>query len=193
VLLSEKLPEKNFFLVGKILPIGMCVAGIVFFTFKMYNEIQWKTIAVKSLQGQTKKMLPQYEKLYPYMRNNAFFLYNYGAELNVAKQHRESITLLNECQNKFNDYDVQMLLADNLYHIGNFTESIETYQHAANMIPCRFLPLYTQFKIYKEIGNIDEATRIAQKIVGKQIKVNSRTVKIIIERAENFLKKTTVE
>ncbi|MGV8090431.1 MAG: O-antigen ligase family protein [Mangrovibacterium sp.] len=187
VLFSKEFPKGKMSIIGKIHIIGISVAGIAFFSFKMYNEMQWKTIAVKSLQGQTQQMLPQYERLYPYMRNNALFLYNYGAELNLAKQHRKSITLLNECQVKFNDYDLQMLLADNFYHIGDTLKSIQTYQHAANMIPCRFLPLYREFEIYKDTGNINEATSIAQKIVGKQIKVNTKTVVTIIERAENYL------
>ena len=189
VIFCEKLTEKRLFFVRRILLIGIFVAGIVFLSFKMYNEMKWKTIAEKSLKGMTKKMLPQYEKLYPYMKNNSLFLYNYGAELHIAKQYRKSINILNECQNTFNDYDLQILLADNLLHIGDTNKAIQAYQHAANMIPCRFLPLYRQFEILKKIGNTNKAKRIAQEIVTKDIKVNSKTIETIIESAENFLRK----
>ncbi|HTO16359.1 MAG TPA: O-antigen ligase family protein [Edaphocola sp.] len=113
VLFSAWLPGKKLSLLTRIPIIGVCLLGVSFITFKMNNELKWKDIAVKSFQGKTKLMLPNYAKLYPNMRHNELFLYNYGAELNVAGQYKESIMLLNECLSKYNDYDLQMLLADN--------------------------------------------------------------------------------
>ena len=67
------------------------------------------------------------------MNYNSLFLYNYGAELNVAKRYEKSITLLFESQEKFNDYDLQIVLANNYFHIGNITEAIKIYQSAENI------------------------------------------------------------
>jgi len=187
VAFSVRLYEKNLPLIIRIPIIGVCFLGIILFSFRMNCELKWKDIAVKSLQGQTKQMLPKYEKLYPYLKYNSLFLYNYGAELNVARQFERSKILLNECQKKFNDYDLQMLLADNYYHIGDTTEAIIIYQHAENMIPCKFLPLYRQFEIYKKNEKVSNAKEIAQKIVEKQVKVKSTTVESIIEKADNYL------
>jgi O-antigen polymerase len=186
---SEWLPKKEVSLIIKVPIIGSCLFGIIFFSLRMNHGLKWKDIAVKSLQGKTKQMIPKYEELYPYLKYNSLFLYNYGAELNVAKQYKKSIILLNECQKKFDDYDLQMLLADNYYHIGDTAEAIKTYQYAENMIPCKFLPLYCQFEIYKKNKNASNAREIAQKIVKKQIKVKSTTVESIIENADNYLNK----
>jgi len=184
---SEWLPEKNLPLIIRIPIIGVCFLGVILFSFRMNCELEWKDISIKSLQGQTKQMLPKYEKLYPYLKYNSLFLYNYGAELNFVRQFERSKILLKECQKKFNDYDLQMLLADNYYHIGDTTEAISIYQHAENMIPCKFLPLYRQFQIYKKNENVSNAKEIAQKIVEKQVKVKSTTVESIIEKADNYL------
>jgi O-antigen polymerase len=188
VLFSEKLPDKKLPLIIRIPAIGICFLGIIFFSFRINYEIEWKDIAVKSLQGKTKQMLPKYEKLYPHLKNNSLYLYNYGAELNVSKRYSKSIELLNECQENYNDYDLQMLLADNYYHIGDTAEAIRIYQYAEKMIPCRFLPLYRQFEIYKENKNTIRAREIAEEIVKKQVKVKSSIVNSIIGRAENYLK-----
>nr|WP_321486270.1 hypothetical protein [uncultured Draconibacterium sp.] len=76
--------------------------------------MQWKKTATNSLKGSTEEMLPEYEKLYSTpLKQNPFFLYNYGAELNYTKKYDKSIEVLIECVNKFNDYDLQLLLADN--------------------------------------------------------------------------------
>lgn len=187
VVFSVRLYKKNLSLIIRIPIIGVCFLGVILFLFRMNCELEWKDIAIKSLQGQTKQMLPKYEKLYPYLKYNSLFLYNYGAELNVARQFERSKILLNECLKKLNDYDLQMLLADNYYHIGDTTEAIRIYQHAENMIPCKFLPLYRQFEIYKKNENVSNAKEIALKIVDKQVKVKSTIVESIIEKADNYL------
>jgi O-antigen polymerase len=188
VLFSVKLPDKKLPLIIRIPTIGICFLGIIFFSFRINYELEWKDIAIKSLHGKTKQMLPKFEKLYPYFKYNSLFLYNYGAELNVSKRYSKSIELLNECQENYNDYDLQMILADNYYHIGDTAEAIRIYQYTENMIPCRFLPLYRQFEIYKENKNIIRAREIAEEIVEKQVKVKSSIVNSIIGRAENYLK-----
>lgn len=193
VLFAEKLPNKKILLMVKISIIGFCLGGIIFFSFRMYYEMEWKETAVKSLQGKTNQMLPKYEKLYPHLKNNSLYLYNYGAELNALKKYTKSIAILNKCQKGYNDYDLQMLLADNFYHIGDTTKAIKTYEYAKNMIPCRFLPLYRQFEIYKENENTIRAIEIAKEIVDKQVKIKSSTVNSIIIHAENYLNENAKE
>lgn len=82
-----------------------------------------------------------------------------------------------------------MLLADNYYHIGDTAKAIQTYRYAANMIPCRFLPLYLQFKIHAEDGNTKRLKTLTKEIVNKQVKIESNTVRLIIKEARNYLKK----
>ncbi len=111
---------KNISIKNTPVLIAVRVAVIITCTTLLLNtykqivaEIKWKETAMNSLSGKTKAMLPEYEKLYPVLKNNPFFLYNYGAELNVAGEFDKSISKLNECKKRFNDYDLQMLLADN--------------------------------------------------------------------------------
>ncbi|WP_321287536.1 hypothetical protein [uncultured Sunxiuqinia sp.] len=151
--------------------------------------MKWKEIATKSLNGKTEEMLPEYEKLYrnSLLKKHPFFLYNYGAELNYAEQYARSTAILVVCQKKFNDYDLQMLLADNYEQTGETELAIQQFDRAANMIPCRFLPLYRIFKIYKQSDNIEKAKKYARLLVCKQIKIPSPTVKAIKLEAKKFL------
>lgn len=164
----------------------------LFYTCKQVNaEMKWKTIAMNSLRGNTKKMLPEYKKLYSTsLKQNPFFLYNYGAELNVAGKFDTSIEILTECKKRFNDYDLQMLLADNYYQKGEVERAIEVYKYASNMVPCRFLPLYNQFEIYKETAQYSDAAKCANDIASKKIKVPSYTIRSIKAQAENYLKES---
>ncbi|WP_159517828.1 O-antigen ligase family protein [Sunxiuqinia indica] len=195
--LSLLLPEKKIMIGYSKVNVGLrgvlaivSVLGIVYVFLQVQAEMKWKEIALKSLNGETEEMLPEYEKLYrnsPLMED-PFFLYNYGAELNYAGQYARSTAILVECKRKFNDYDLQMLLADNLEQTGETELAIQQFDRAANMIPCRFLPLYRIYLCHRKSGNLSKALKYASLIVAKQVKVNSPSVKLIKKEAREFLK-----
>lgn len=186
ILIENITYERNRFAVQMPVLI-FCVSSILFFSYKMYYEIQWKTVAVKSLQGKTKQMLPRYHQLYPKLNRNALFLYNYGAELNQAKQYKKSIEILNECQQYLNDYDIQMLLASNYNSINDTVKTIIKFQNAANMIPCRFMPLYEIFKIHRNSEQLESALRYAHIILNKKVKVPSLKVMSIKSEVTEYI------
>ncbi|MGV8138575.1 MAG: hypothetical protein AB2L20_25515 [Mangrovibacterium sp.] len=135
---------------------------------------------MSSLRGNTEEMLPEYRKLYlSGLKRNPFFLYNYGAELNVAGKFDESIAILNECKKRFNDYDLQMLMADNYKALGKHGDSERHLKIAATMCPLRFMPLYELAKLYKATGRHEKAIALAKTILNKRVKVPSPTVNAI--------------
>jgi O-antigen polymerase len=167
--------------------IGICIFGTIYYSQKMIAELKWKKISEKSLDGETITMLPEYAKLKTILNSNPYFLYNHGAELNIAGKYGESIQVLKVCESNFNDYDLQMLLADNYYNIGRIDKTIQTYVYASNMIPCRFLPLYHLFENYKELHEKDKAMSYAKEILNKKIKVQSHTVLTIKSIANDYV------
>jgi O-antigen polymerase len=80
-----------------------------------------------------------------------------------------------------------MILADNYYQKGNIEESVQIFIHASNMIPCRFLPLFRLFEIYKESGQYELAEKWAKEIKNKMVKIPSPTVSFIQNEANLFL------
>ena len=150
----------------------------------MYLDMKWAEIAKRSLSGQTEKMLPYYSKMKPQMKHNPLFLYNYAAELNYVENYDESLAITKECLESLNDYDVQLLLADNLSNISRIDESINAYQQAANMIPCRFEPLDGIMNLYLSKGDTLCAVKVAHEIVEKSVKIPSLRVNQIIESAQ---------
>jgi O-antigen ligase len=194
VLLQKKETEiKNtpVSIITRSVIVLSCTFFIAYTFMQICAEMKWKTIAMNSLNGNTEEMLPEYDKLYStLLKQNPFFLYNYGAELNVAGKFDKSAGILTECKKRFNDYDLQLLLADNYHKKGEPEKAIQTYQHASNMIPCRFLPLYQIFEIYKDCGQMDMAAKYAHEIMNKKVKIPSLTVNSIKEEAEEYLKET---
>ncbi len=153
----------------------------------MYLDLKWAEMSKRSLAGHTERMLPYYEKMKPQMQHNPLFLYNYAAVLNYIGRYEESLMITEECRLGWNDYDVQMLLADNLKNTGKIDLAIDAYQHALDMIPCRFEPLESMMTVYLENGDTLKAIMMAEKIIKKPVKVQSFRVEQIRSAAKQLL------
>lgn len=135
----------------KYLRIVVTIIMILLFSVQIHQltcNLKWATISKQCLSGHTERMLPHYESLFPHMKHNPLFLYNYAAELNYIGEYKESLKITQMCLNRWNDYDVQLLLADNYANTGNIESAIQSYNKASYMIPCRFSPHYELMHIY---------------------------------------------
>ena len=157
------------------------------FIFDCYYNMKWAAMYKRSQKGDTEKMLPHYKQMKSRLWYNPYFLYNYSAELNLIGRYEESNSIAEECITMMNDYDVQMLLADNHFNLCNYDEALIRYETAHNMCPNRFVPLYKQFKIYKEQGDTAMIENIGNEILGKKIKIPSRQINVIIDDVRNEL------
>ena len=158
-----------------IFPLILCIViGIV--SRMAFLDLKWAEICKRSLAGKTEQMLPNYASMIPEMRHNPLFLYNYSAELNFSGHYKESQQIINECLKLYNDYEVQILIANNYENMGQWEAALHTYQNASNMIPCRFVPLYDMLQIYQQIGDTVKADSIAQTILNKPIKIPSSSI-----------------
>lgn len=168
--------------------IGLCIYGILGTINIIKAEILWKQIAEKSLKGDTKKVLPIYERIYPYLEKNPYFLYNYGVELCMASEYDRSIAVLEKCKLFLIDYDLLLVLAENYQQKKKISEAIYTLNIASDMIPGRIYPLYKLFNIYIIKGDNESAKQIAEIIVKKEAKVLSGEVLVIKAEAKEYLK-----
>ncbi|MDR2954703.1 MAG: O-antigen ligase family protein, partial [Prevotella sp.] len=163
-------------LITKIGYIPILVLSMIILFKDIRFEYKWKETVRLSSLGKIDSVIIDYGNLYSHWNKNSLFLYNYGAELNHIKDYPKSLDILHQCEKYFNDYDVQMLLADNYSNLNKFDESERHYQLALNMCPNRFLPLYQVMKIYDRRGQSGDAIRTAKIIINKEIKVPSTTV-----------------
>ncbi len=180
--------EEPILKLSKILS-PVCLLLLAFCVYNSIYLIQWKKIERLSLRGQTEAMLPAYSVLYPRLHNNGYFLYNYGAELHYIKRYDESQKIMLECEHLQNDYNIQMIMADNYRHLNMIHNAVECYELASAMIPCRYLPLYDQMNMFLESGDTISAVALAEKIVNKKVKVQSAYLDKIITGANALLNK----
>ena len=78
-------------------------------------------------------------------------------------------------------------MGDNYQQLGISDSAIARYDMASKMIPNRFLPLYYQMRLYKDIGQNNKAKKMAQNILSKKIKVDNTATREIIREARECL------
>lgn len=151
------------------------------------SEYEWCKAARFSLEGRSEEMLPSYKEIYDWMRRDGLFLYNYGAELYQVKRYSESLKILKECASRFNDEDVQQILAKDYIQLGMYSEAKECLLLAAAMCPVRFVPLYELMNLHLRIKDFTEAKRYARIIIDKPVKINSSRIRKIKKAAKVLL------
>ena len=160
--------------------------GSYFLVKDIAFELQWKQISDRSIKGETELIIPFYKILLDNWNGNPYFLYNYAAELNYIGKYRESLLILLKCKKHLNDYDIQMLAADNYYNLNRLKDSEKCLKLASLMIPARFRPLEKLLEIYNKVGDRNNATRICKIIKCKQIKIDSEEIREIKLKADLF-------
>ena len=93
-----------------------------------------------------------------------------------------------QCQTYWADYDLELLLGDIYKRRKEYEMSERYYKKASYMCPCRFIPLYRMFEVYKEVGDEERYRSMAQLIIEKPVKVQSSIVRQIKHKVKREVK-----
>lgn len=169
----------------------ICISILLFLSYHLIQDIRfehrWKKVIMTSSSEKTEEVMSLYKVLYLQWNGNPLFLYNYGAELNYMDKNAESIPIFKECMKFYNDYDLQMLQADNYFSLKNWGNAEQYYKTASQMCPNRFLPLQGLMHVYESLGKKDKVIDIAKYILAKPIKINTSLVLKIKNEAQQKL------
>lgn len=161
--------------------------GILYVTFDIRNHYSWKKQITLCSLGKIEKTLPMYDVLYSSMNDNPYFLYNYSMVTHQLGNYHKSNDILLCCTRYLNDYDTNLLYADNCQALKQYNEAEYYYIHAAYMCPNRFQPLYQLMCLYIKTNKMEQARSMAETIVKKKIKVPSMQINKMIHEANSLL------
>lgn len=168
--------------------ILMASISLLYITLKeMYYENKWYTVVKKNELGNMQEIMATYSTLYPHLKQNAYFLYNYAAKLNYWGYYKESSSLVEECEDCLNDYDVQMLKADDYFRVKKWDRAKKCYNMAYFMCPNRYMPLNQLHKIAVLENDSNEARKMACLIINKPIKIPSATINKMKQKMREYL------
>jgi tetratricopeptide (TPR) repeat protein len=174
---------------SRLILLSISTLSIYFLIKDIKFEYNWNKTAKSALTGETTGIYKKYGDLYQEWNGNHLFLYNYAAELNHLGDFNKSIEILRESLNYWNDYDIQILLADNYIKLEKWHRAEPHLKMAANMCPNRFLPLFYLHEIYVKT-NKPKALNMAKKILKKEVKIQSSTILFIQAEMKKYLNNT---
>ncbi len=114
-----------------------------------------------------------YRVLYPDLKKDVGFLFEYGMCLSYNGHYEESNIILNEGSKRSSDPMFFNLMGKNFQALGRFEEAEEMFYKAYYRVPHRIYPLYLLMGLYEKEGRDLEMLEKAHQIVGKKEKVPS--------------------
>lgn len=114
-----------------------------------------------------------YRVLYPDLKKDVGFLFEYGMCLSYNGHYEESNIILNEGAKRSSDPMFFNLMGKNFQALGRFEEAEEMFYKAYYRVPHRIYPLYLLMGLYEKEGRDLEMLEKAHQIVGKKEKVPS--------------------
>lgn len=150
-------------------------------------ELLWAEAVENSSFGQIKQAMQKYQQVYPVLRKDRYFMYNYAMELNRHGMNDDALRVAKECRSLWADYDLELLLGNLYEQMNEESQAKEHYIKASQMCPNRFVPLYQLVLLLDKNGQKDEAFQIAQHIIEKPVKVPSYQVNRIKKEMNDYI------
>ena len=175
-----------------VIVFALCGMFLYYIIDDITNNLKWAKQYNRVKLGQLDKAKSGYKDLSVRMANNVNFLFNYASVLYRVGQYDKSLFYAKKCLKWRNNYDVQLLLADNYYKLNNNEAAINHYETASFMCPNRFSPIYGIFLVYYNANNTTQAENYGNLILTKPIKVHSKELHRILldvsEKMDNVIK-----
>lgn len=173
-----------------LIAIVLIISSFIFLNSQISRykaNLDWHKAVFDIKSGKRQVALGKYDKIYPVLRYNSNFLYNYGAELSVIGQYEHSIKILKECSLRLNDADVYTYLGNSYENLGKLNEAEQAYIQASNIIPHKLYPKYRLVYVYAKANEIDKAVEMAGVVLNTKPKIESSITEIIKKDMQTFL------
>jgi O-antigen polymerase len=169
--------------------MGIVVISIFLIIQYNRNKAEYDWLAAYKLMRQNKQedAYRIYQELYPKLKYNQFFLFNYGAELSLMQKYDESINILKEAEVRLNDADFSIYLGSSYENSGNLKEAENCFLEATYKMPMKFFPKYKLVNIYMKTGRKAEAVKLAKELLAMKVKIPSQTIDIIKEEMKKLV------
>ncbi|MBR1538260.1 MAG: O-antigen ligase family protein [Bacteroidales bacterium] len=172
-----------------LLPWGLVLAVCIFFAYRAYPQEKarrdaeqvWRASLFLDLD--TGSMLERFQPLYPHLKDNAMFLYQYGYLLQQAGSYEESNRILQEGVGISCDPVLHTALAENHFALGHFDQAEAELIRAHWLVPGRIAPLLALMRLYAASGRPADAIRTGRAIRRMPVYADNPQMTALYEQA----------
>ena len=171
-----------FILIGSLL-IFSCWSEI----HKVQAEMRWKNLTKSVSNNVDLDFRKNYEALYPVLKHNADFLYNYGAYLSLKGHYNDAIIMLQESKELCISTEVLNFIGNSYLGLGDNLKAERYFLQSSHLVPHKLYPKYQLVRVYAATDRKPDAIILASEIVNGDIKVSSYLTDQIQSEMKNFL------
>lgn len=177
-----------------VLPASAITLVSVFLLFNLQiqrfrAELDWKLAYSDIRSTKNVGVLEEYTRLYPKMKHNPQFLFNYGTELSVHHQYQDSYHILNEASDLIGHSDLYLYQGINLEAMDSISSARSYFEKASLIVPSRIYPKYRLFVLLHNSRAYDKAEIIAREILDMEVKIENHVSKIVKLEMREYLQK----
>lgn len=163
-----------------VISIILCAYSFKYIYDKNNAVSDWLT--AKSLKNRSLALL-KYENIYPLLKENGQFLYDYGVILYDQKKFKESIEILSQSERILPKLESYLYIGRGYQGLGNLVNAKKNYLFCISSFPLNLKPQYYLLKLYLLQGDTLNAYNLSIKIVLSEVRVWSPEASEIINFA----------
>jgi len=129
-----------------------------------------------------------FEKALPELSDDGEFMIAYGKSLQMNGDNKYAIDILLKASKNAKNPVLYTTLGEYYKSEKSYALAEKAYLQASYIIPHRFFPLYLLAKLYKETGEKEKAIEMANMILAKEVKIESRAITEIKNEVKEMLK-----
>lgn len=148
---------------------------------------QWYVLQAYFKEGKFKKILPYYTVLYPYLKKEPSFLFEYGQCLSKSGHYVDSNNVLFEGIHRSCDPMFFNIIGRNYQYLNSPKQAERFYFKAYYRIPHKIYPLYLLMKLYKEQGEYQKCRMLGEAALRQKMKVQSSQTKYVWMKIKELL------
>lgn len=179
--------SKNKSILSSVLLLILVALFLYNQTEQFYAQKRWKAAIVELHSKQNTSTFQIYKDLYPLLKHDRLFMFNYGAELFEFEKYDKSILIMEETLELYNSDKVYMYLGKSYENTEQLDKAIVSFEYALYLIPHKFYPKYRLVPLYYGIGEEDKAICLANEIMQMKVKIPSKTIDDIKREIQLFL------
>ena len=124
--------------------------------------------------------------LYPQLRRNFRYLYDYGYALYKEGRHTESNVILREGSLMSSDPMFYNIIGKNFESLGEYEQAERNYIHSHNMVPSRLYPYILLMEVKERQGDTEQALAYARKALSLPVNDRNMSMRDLHNRAEKY-------
>ena len=153
--------------------------------FNVYQE--WNEANIFVYSGLYDDSINKFEIIYPALKKNGEFLFNYGGVLTLDKKYKQAIMHLEESKRNYSDPKQYINLGICYESLNRYKEAELNYKYAFNMVPNLLYPKYLLVKLLAKEKKIDEAKILCTEVLKSKTKVKSTAISQMKEELKNLI------